>query len=120
MDLRPRSIARPALAAILLLSACGGSDDSAATTLAPTTTTTLAPTTTQAVTEDQGPAERGDVPRITSEELNERLDDGEEIVVVDTRTSSSYNTGHIVGAILETPGYFDDFPLDQEIVLYCA
>jgi hypothetical protein len=100
------------LAAILLLSACGGSDDSAATT--------LAPTTTQAAAEDQGPTEKGDVPRITSEELKDRLDDGEEIVVVDTRETSSYDRGHIAGAILETPGYFDGFPLDQEIVLYCA
>jgi rhodanese-related sulfurtransferase len=61
-----------------------------------------------------------DVPRITVEELKDRLDDGEEIVVVDTRGESTYNIGHIAGAILETAGYFDEFPRDQEIVLYCA
>jgi ABC-type transport system substrate-binding protein len=128
------------LAILSLLSACGASGDSATTTLAPTTTTlapitttlapitttlapittTLAPTTTLSSIEGQGPTELSDVPRMTVEELKESLDDGEEIVVVDTRGGSSYSGGHIAGAIVETPGYFDEFPHDQEIVLYCA
>jgi len=57
---------------------------------------------------------------MTVEELKERLDDGDGIVVVDTRGGSTYSIGHIAGAILETAGYFDEFPHDQEIVLYCA
>jgi hypothetical protein len=57
-----------------------------------------------------------EVPRISVEELKERIDSGESIVIGDTRGQSSFELGHIAGAIIIN----DDLPLDQEIVLYCA
>ncbi len=120
----------------LLAAACGDDDttttqaaappvtEAPASTEAPTTTaapaTTVASTTTQAATEAQAPLGVFDVPRITAEELNDRLDDGEEIVVLDTRDSFLHARGHIPGAIVETAADFDLIPHDQEIVLYCA
>ena len=73
-----------------------------------------------------GASATSEVPRITVEELKERLDKGEEIVVGDTRPASVYDIKHIPGAISvpasaiynESP--LDELPLDQEIVLYCT
>jgi rhodanese-related sulfurtransferase len=67
-----------------------------------------------------------EVPRISVEELKERLDNGEAIVVGDTRPAAVYDVKHIAGAISmpaseiynESP--MDELPLDQEIVLYCT
>jgi hypothetical protein len=68
------------------------------------------------------PATRSEVPRITPEELKERLDNGEAILVVDSRTSLEFETGHIAGAIsvpsLEVGSRLDELPRDQEIVFY--
>jgi hypothetical protein len=62
------------------------------------------------------PTTKAEVPRISVEELKERIDSGESIVIGDTRGQSSFELGHIAGAIIIN----DDLPLDQEIVLYCA
>lgn len=66
----------------------------------------------------------GEVPRILPEVLIERLDKGEEILVVDTRPLSFFEREHIVGAISvpidEVESRLDEFPRDQEIVLYCT
>jgi len=98
------------------------------TTVAPTTTTaatttTVAPTTTQPAAEGQVPTESGDVPRVTVEELNQRLADGDQILVVDAvdlSGTSSYDNGHIPGAVQVTTDYLDGISHDQEIILYCA
>ena len=80
--------------------------------------------TTEPVSENPVPISVSEVPRISVEELKERLDNGEEIVVVDTRSTTSYDIKHIPGAIsmpsinIESP--LDELPLDQEIVLYCT
>jgi rhodanese-related sulfurtransferase len=62
------------------------------------------------------------VPRISPEELKNRLDNGEDILVVDVRSTSSFEYGHIAGAI-SVPNYevesrLDEFPRDQDLVLY--
>jgi rhodanese-related sulfurtransferase len=101
-----------------LLIACGASEEPAAPTAA--ATSTPEPTAESTLpAESQGPTELSEVPRITVVELKERLDNGEEIVVVDTRGKSSYDVRHLPGAIL-APDSFDEYPLDQQIVLYCA
>ena len=66
------------------------------------------------------PADYSEVPRITAEELKKRLDDGEDILVIDTRTGSrQYDLQHIPGAIRNTGG-FGDLAHDRTIVAYCA
>ena len=69
------------------------------------------------------------IPRITVEELRQMVDKGEDIVVIDTRDSGSYDAGHIKGAINI---YFDPtadpterqmmlmaLPMDKLVVTYC-
>ena len=65
---------------------------------------------------------RSEVPRISPEELKDRLDNGEAILVVDSRSPVEFETGHIAGAI-SVPSYevesrLDELPRDQEIVFY--
>ena len=108
---------------MLLLAACGGEEPSPATVeeMAEEFDVTA---TTEPSSEKQIPKRASEVPRISVEELMERLDNGEEIVVVDTRSTTSYDIKHIPGAIsmpsinIESP--LDELPLDQEIVLYCT
>ena len=70
------------------------------------------------------PTTKEEVPRISVEELKERIDSGEAIVIGDTRGQSSFDIMHIAGAISITSSQvealLDDLPLDQEIVLYCT
>ncbi len=81
-------------------------------------------TPTEPSSENQVPSTSSEVPRISVEELKERLDNGEAIVVVDSRSENEYDTKHIPGAIsvpsvlAESP--LDELPLDHEIVLYCT
>jgi rhodanese-related sulfurtransferase len=69
------------------------------------------------------------IPRITVEELRQMVDKGEDIVVIDTRDSGSYDAGHIKGAINI---YFDPtsdpterqmmlmaLPMEKLLVTYC-
>ena len=74
--------------------------------------------------ENQTPTTLSEVPRISAEELKERLDNGDAIVVADTRQENQYDAKHIAGAIsvpsllAESP--LDELALDHEIVLYCT
>lgn len=131
---RPRLLAQCfclILVASLLIS-CGVSPVSVAPTATPeppSPTPTAAPTATPeppapapALAEGQIPSHTGEVPRISPEELKNRLDNGEPILVVDVRSTSSYETQHIAGAI-SVPSYevesrLDEFPRDQDLVLY--
>jgi rhodanese-related sulfurtransferase len=65
---------------------------------------------------------RSEVPRISPEELKDRLDNGEAILVVDSRSAYEFETQHIAGAISvqshEVESRLDEFPRDQEIVFY--
>ena len=63
--------------------------------------------------------------RISVEELKNMLDNGDDIVVVDTRNRSSYDAGHIPGAISmdypdEIEARYAELPKDKTIVLYCS
>ena len=81
----------------------------------------FAPTATPTATPEP-PAMRSEVPRISPEELKDRLDNGEAILVVDSRSSLEFETQHIAGAIsvpsFEVESRLDEFPRDQEIVFY--
>jgi 3-mercaptopyruvate sulfurtransferase SseA len=80
------------------------------------------PTSTSVPTENPGPQSRSEVPRISPEELKDRLDNGEAILVVDSRSLSSFEMEHIAGAIsvpdYEVESRLAEFPRDQEIVFY--
>ena len=66
------------------------------------------------------------VARITPEELKERLDRGEEIVIVDLRHALDVDSEphHIPGALHLSPDDLDarhmEIPRDRDIVLYCT
>jgi hypothetical protein len=106
-----------------LLIACGTSGEPATATVEPTSTPEPS-TATPLPAESQEIKSSSQVPRISAEELKERLDNGEEIVIVDSRGKSSYDRKHIAGAIVDSSASaespLDSLPLDQEIVFYCA
>jgi hypothetical protein len=70
------------------------------------------------------PDTAAEVPRMRVKELNELLDAGEEVIVVDTRLRASYDESHIVGAIslplLEVDDRYKELPKNAKIVLYCT
>jgi 3-mercaptopyruvate sulfurtransferase SseA len=77
----------------------------------------VAPTATP-----EPPKSISEVPRISAEELKERLDNGEAILIVDSRPTSTFEMHHIAGAIsvphYEVEEHLDEFPRNQEIVFY--
>jgi len=64
------------------------------------------------------------VDRITPEELHERLQDGEDLVIVDLRSGAAEETAGIPGAIRLSPedlaGRAHEIPPDREIILFCS
>ena len=70
-----------------------------------------------------------DLPRISVEELKEMIDEGADLVTVDTRDGGSYGAGHIKGAINIQYDPTSDpmarqmmliaLPMDKLIVTYC-
>jgi rhodanese-related sulfurtransferase len=60
---------------------------------------------------------------ITPHELRARLDNGDDVVVVDMRQGWEYQHGHIPGAthmfINEIPARMDELPKDKDIVFQC-
>ena len=83
----------------------------------PTATLTPEPTATL-----EPPKFTSEVPRITAEEVKARLDNGEAIMIVDTRGKVSFDIEHIAGAVsvpkAEVEARLDEFPRDQDIVFY--
>ncbi len=63
--------------------------------------------------------DKREVPRITAEDLKKRLDNGDDVLVIDTRISNQYELRHIPGAIAR-PSSFEEILRDQEIIAYCA
>ncbi len=61
---------------------------------------------------------------MTVEELKARVDNGEAIVIGDTRTQPEYDRRHIAGAISiparNVEDHLPDLPRDQAIILYCT
>ena len=100
-----------------LLISCGVSSVFVAPTATPEPTPTPEPTATP-----EPPKRQSEVPRISAEELKERLDKGEAILIVDVRTNASFENRHIAGAISVPTGEveerLDEFPRDQDIVFY--
>lgn len=71
-----------------------------------------------------GSAAEDTVPRVTVDELKQRMDAGEPIVVGDTRSPEAFATSHIAGAVSipldSAESAVAGIPLDQEIILYCT
>jgi 3-mercaptopyruvate sulfurtransferase SseA len=65
-----------------------------------------------------------DIPRISVSDLWKRLEGGEAVVIVDTRSLESYNTQHIAGAIsmpeAEVTQRAGELPANSLIVFYCT
>ena len=119
-----RRIVISALLVLLILAGCSTPEPTPtpAPTVAPTPTPEPA-TVTPPQTESSGITLSRDVPRISPEDLKEKLDNGENIVVGDTRAKRSYEYKHIAGAISipsNSEDYLNELALDQEIILYCA
>jgi hypothetical protein len=70
------------------------------------------------------PATAEDVPRIRVKELKALLDAGEEVIVADARSLSSYEESHIAGALslplIEVDDRYKELPKDAKIVFYCT
>ena len=95
-----------ALLALLLLTACQSANATQTSRAAPV------------------PATAADVPRMRVKELKALLDAGEEVIVVDSRSLTSYEARHIVGAIsmplLEVDERYKELPQEAKIVFYCT
>ena len=70
------------------------------------------------------PTTIAEVPRITPQEMKEKLDAGEDLVIVDTRSLESFNHSHIAGAVSlpldEIGTRHGELPKDTLLVLYCT
>jgi hypothetical protein len=105
-----RRIVISTLLVLLILAGCSTPEPT------PTPVPTVAPTPTPITRSTQ-------IPRISPEDLKERLDNGEDIVIGDTRGKSSYEIKHIAGAISISSSVDDSLnklAWSQEIVLYCS
>jgi rhodanese-related sulfurtransferase len=73
--------------------------------------------------------EINEVPRITCEELKQLIDNGEKVVLIDTRRNSGYSAEHIKGAVniyyepsvyqMERELMLSSLPADKLLVFYC-
>jgi 3-mercaptopyruvate sulfurtransferase SseA len=77
------------------------------------------------VTEGESiPTTPAQVPRIEPQELKEKLDVGEDVLVVDARSLELYELRHIPGALsiplAEVEERYGELPQEREIVLYCT
>ena len=115
------------LMAVLLIASCGGVTDST------TTPTTANTTTTTGIPGPPSPEELAaqnfvlpELPRITCEQLKQMMDNGEPLVVVDTRLEFFFNMGHLPQSI-DIPYQLEDeqtasllaLPKDRPIIFYC-
>ena len=61
---------------------------------------------------------------ITVDELNDKLENGNELLLVDIRTEDEYSSSHIKGAVSipldEIPDRYDEIPRDIEVVVYAG
>ena len=66
---------------------------------------------------------RDDLEPVTREELARRLEDGDDLVVLDVRPAAEYAAGHLPGAVSipvdELRRRLAELPADREIVAYC-
>jgi hypothetical protein len=70
------------------------------------------------------PDSGSDVPRVSLEQLKEKLDAGADIVIVDVRSKEDFDEGHIIGAVSipweEIEDHYTELPRDKEIITYCG
>jgi hypothetical protein len=70
------------------------------------------------------PQTQGEVPRMAPAELKSKIDGGDPILIVDSRSAGEFAKMHIPGAISvtlsETEARLNEFPRDREIVFYCT
>ncbi len=63
------------------------------------------------------------LPEISPQELKQKLEDNESVLLLDVREPSEYDIVHLEGARLiplnTLPQNIDSLPSDQEIVVYC-
>ena len=69
------------------------------------------------------PDSGSDVPRISLEQLKEKLDAGADIVIVDVRSKEDFDEGHIPGAVSipwqqEMEARYTELPCDKEVITY--
>jgi rhodanese-related sulfurtransferase len=66
---------------------------------------------------------RDDLEPVTREELARRLEDGDDLVVLDVRPAAEYAAGHLPGAfsipVGELRRRLAELPADREVVAYC-
>jgi rhodanese-related sulfurtransferase/DNA-binding transcriptional ArsR family regulator len=66
---------------------------------------------------------RNDLEPVTREELARRLEDGDDLVVLDVRPAAEYAAGHLPGAVSIPVGELRrrlaELPGDREVVAYC-
>ena len=63
------------------------------------------------------------LPEISPQELKQKLDDNDAVLLLDVREPSEYDIVHLEAAQLiplnTLPHHVDDLPSDQEIIVYC-
>jgi hypothetical protein len=64
------------------------------------------------------------VPRVSLEQLKEKLDADADVVIVDVRSKEEFAEAHIPGAVSipweEIDNRYRELPRDKEIITYCA
>jgi len=85
---------------------------------------TLTPTPTPPSTESIPSTYLPEVPRISVEEVKAKLDAGSNIVIVDSRSNTSYEQSHITGAVslplADMAEPYDDLDGYDEVMTYCT
>jgi hypothetical protein len=81
-------------------------------------------TDNQTAVQEEHPIPEDMVPRISIDDLKQKMDSGADILIVDTRHRETYDVDHIKGAV-SAP--LDDIvagkwqpPPDKELILYCG
>jgi rhodanese-related sulfurtransferase len=118
----------------VLISGCSSAEPSATTTSPAITTTppeitTTSPAATQSseplILYQDAPATYEELPKVTPEELKAKIDNKENIVIVDVNPKSMYDKGHVPGAI-HLPWSFKGFtedpnlPKNVPVIFYCV
>jgi len=118
--LRAPSVARGVLVIILIILLTGCRE---AVSTGPFPTSSY-PTVTYAPRSNSPVLPNADVPRIAPTEVLQRLQAGEVITIVDTRSAAVYEIEHILGAVnlpeAEVEQRWTELPQDGLLVFYCG
>jgi len=92
-------------------------------TVVATASPSAGPSPAQPVSSSDDEAAKAAVPRISVEDLHQRLA-GNEITLIDVRTKEGWDSGHIKGAmhvpLASVESYLSFIPHDKPIVTYCT